>query len=117
MFAALRHTGKRFSTLLLLIAMLLGGAVEAVACEPAVSVTVAAEVSSDLDAGSDDEAPGSQTENHGLCAHGHCHHAPQALSDASSAALLQPSSEVRSALRENILEPRMTDALKRPPRT
>lgn len=68
MFATLRHTGKRFSALLLLLALLLGGAVEAVACEPAISAATNSEMASDLDETPENDAQGSQSEQHALCA-------------------------------------------------
>lgn len=115
MLATLRQTAKRFSALLLLVAILLGGSVEAVACEPAPSAATSA-VFADQDMGSENDAPGGQSENHGLCAQGHCHHGPQALAETSPAVAIQPTDEVRSAFLENTLDARVTDALKRPPR-
>lgn len=116
MLATLRHAGKRFSALLLLLAVLLGGAVEAMACEPAVSAAPYTAVAFDLDDGLADDAAGGQSEQHALCPHGHCHHGPQTFADSAPISLSQTVGGVRPVGRENKLEPRITDTLKRPPR-
>lgn len=89
---------------------------EAVACEPAVSAAANSAAVFDLDETPENDAPEGQSEQHALCAHGHCHHGPQTLGDNTLASLFQPISKVRSVGRENRLEPRITDTLKRPPR-
>lgn len=89
---------------------------EAVACEPAVSAAVTSAAFSDIDASPEDDAPAGQAEIYGLCAHGHCQHGPHALFATASADILQPTSEVRSVLRADMLELRTSEAIKRPPR-
>lgn len=89
---------------------------EAVACEPAISAATNSEMASDLDETPENDAQGSQSEQHALCAHGHCHHGPQTLTDIAPASQFQAVSEVGSSHRDDRLAPRIADTLKRPPR-
>ena len=62
--------------LLLVVAALLGGSVDAIACEPvaeaAISATEAMPPNADVTHGDEQQVP--EDERHGACIHGHCHH-------------------------------------------
>ena len=61
------------AALLLLLSIVLGGAVDAVACESATETAAVTALAAEP--GSQDEAP--VKERHGDCIHGHCHHGAQ----------------------------------------
>ena len=113
MLATLRQTGRRSLALFLLLAVLLGGAVEAVACEPMDSSAVASAMS---EPDSDKDAPADQPEQHALCAHGHCHHGAQNFGNTPSSPAFQPVETVLVRRPDNAPKLQIIDLPKRPPR-
>lgn len=113
--ADLRLAGRRsFAVLLLLLATVLGGAVEAAACEPEAAVAAA---SAQLEMHADGDRPHSDgAEQHGMCVHGHCHHGSQALAEPSRVATFELAMAAPVSAFENVLEPLVGDTPKRPPR-
>lgn len=73
---------RPFAALLILVALLMGSAIDAAACEPEFVAHSQAEVSAD---GSGEQDPAGKDKKHGVCAHGHCHHASQAVGHTAEA--------------------------------
>jgi len=105
------RSARRFAAVFLLLGVMLGGAVDAIACEPTTEMTVAAASS---DPGGHEQVPDS--DRHGACVHGHCHHGTQQVPQMVTAELLP----IAVTLPVPSGEPRLTSitpgSLKRPPR-
>lgn len=67
---------RPLAALLILVALLMGSAVDAAACEPEFVAHAQVELTAD---GSGDQEPAGKDKKHGVCAHGHCHHVFQAV--------------------------------------
>lgn len=91
----------------------LGPAMEAAACGAEVETSHAAAL---LDDGHGEDSAGDAP--HGVCAHGHCHHAAFAIPqgfDASNGPLI--ASAMLGGTGDGALRSRVPDGLKRPPRS
>ena len=104
---------RHLLAVLLLFGVFFVGAVDAVACEPlfeeASHVASAAH-----ETGGKDSVP--ETEKHGLCAHGHCHHGGQIIqADAAVVPVPAALSDYRPEF-AGPLHSSPQDGLKRPPR-
>ena len=105
-------SARRFAALLLLMGIMLGGGVDAIACEPS---TEMAEISA-AEAKQGDHQQPRGNERHGDCVHGHCHHGVSYVQAVAGAAgfLIAPVEHRQSG------EPRLasitSNSLKRPPR-
>lgn len=99
--------------LLLLLSVMIGGAVEAAACEPEWGHST--DVSSHVDGG-DRQNSDQKRETHGTCVHGHCHHWPQFMRDEPAPSTIAASSAPHQGLAEARLTAIEGDTPKRPPR-
>ena len=103
---------------LLLLGIVLGGSVDAIACEPAAEMdavtAMAADAHASDDSGTPDEAPAKA--RHGECIHGHCHHGAQQV--PSLVAQVDPPtvSVTHPVSGESVLVSLPPGSLKRPPR-
>ena len=105
-------SARRLLALLLLVGVMLGGSVDAIACEP-INEAVAA-VHAGTDQAGDHQVPGGDHE--GACIHGHCHHGVPHLQDLAALAAL-PAYLVQHPLPgERRLASITADSPKRPPR-
>ena len=105
-------SARRFAALLLLLGVMLGGAVDAIACEPSNEITaVAAEA---VEQGNHEQVP--DDERHGDCVHGHCHHGAQQVTGAAFHADMLPRRAEHQPLDEQRLASITLDSLQRPPR-
>lgn len=77
---------RRFGALLFALALLLGGAIDLAACEPERDFPVA-QIALSSDSG-DTHDDGASGEQHGVCAHGHCHHAGSFIPNVAVSGLL-----------------------------
>ena len=71
MLAAMRLARTRFAAVAFLVALVVGGTVEAAACAPEAAF---AQASTSFYFHDDESQPDEQSEQHGLCSHGHYHH-------------------------------------------
>jgi len=76
-------TFRPFAALLILVALLMGSAIDAAACEPEFVAHAQVEVAVD---GADEQGSDSDDQDHAVCAHGHCHHGTQILGGSGAAA-------------------------------
>lgn len=91
---------------------MLGGAVDAIACEPTTEMTV---VAASADHGSDQRLP--DNDGHGgACVHGHCHHGTQQVPQMVTVEDLPIVAALPSPSGGRRLTPITPEALKRPPR-
>ncbi|HLV08328.1 MAG TPA: hypothetical protein VKY80_11700 [Croceibacterium sp.] len=107
--------GRSVAVLLLLLAMVLGGAIEAAACEPEIAIA-SASASFDLNADADENQPDGQPDQHGFCAHGHCHHGSQAIANNAQMSAYEWTFVLPAGVPDRALEPVVTDTPNRPPR-
>ncbi len=105
-------SARRFAALFLLVGIMLGGAVDAIACEPTTEMSAVAEASAHPD--SHEQLP--DNEKHGACVHGHCHHGAQQVPQIATAEDLPTLTvePVASGVRD--LTSITPDSPKRPPR-
>jgi len=104
------------AALLLLLGIVLGGAVDAAACEPDKEFAAVTAIVADTpaDSGTRDEAPAK--ERHGECVHGHCHHGAQQV-PSQVAQVDSPTVSVEHPVSgESVLVSLPPGSLKRPPR-
>jgi len=108
------HLGsvRRFAALLLLIGVMLGGAVDAIACEPTGEMTAVAAASVDTHG----HEQGPDNDRHGACIHGHCHHGAQQVPQIAAAEDLPLVVDEPVPSGEHRLTSIIPDSLKRPPR-
>lgn len=106
------------AAILLLLGIVLGGAVDAVACEPTIEIAAATAIAAEpdilADAGTRDQAPGQ--ERHGDCIHGHCHHGAQQVPPLAVEIELPMVSVEHVTPGENDLSSIPPGTFKRPPR-
>ena len=106
------RSARRFAALLLLLGVMLGGTVDAVACEPVSEI--AAATTAGYVPGDQHQLPGDN--QHGDCVHGHCHHGVPTIPP------LAEQSDLLRVRAEHTLSSTATlvsippDSLKRPPR-
>ena len=101
--------------LALLLAILLGGAIEASACEP--EFVPMAVVDAAAMQPSDHQDDGSQRETHAACSHGHCHHGNQLLRSGSADAASMVLSAGPHFIRVPVgMRQSAPDVVKEPPR-
>lgn len=113
MFLRLRlGSARRFAALFLLLGVMLGGAVDAIACEPTTEMTAVAEAAAHP--GDHEQLP--DNERHGACVHGHCHHGAQQVPQIATAEPLPPLVVEPVPLGVRALTSTIPDTLKRPPR-
>ncbi|HEY6815614.1 MAG TPA: hypothetical protein VI168_08760 [Croceibacterium sp.] len=105
-------SARRFAALLLLLGVMLGGAVDAIACEP--TAEIAAVEAASADPGSHEQLP--DDDRHGACVHGHCHHGAQQVPQIAAAEDLPIVADQPVPSREHRLASITPDLLKRPPR-
>lgn len=111
-----RHSATAFrplAALFLLLAVLLGGTIEAAACEPEAVAFEQIDISSH---DGDDQNPGGKTEQHGLCSHGHCHHSPQLIDSPNNAAPVLAATSTHFGLIKLGLRQASPNLVKEPPR-
>jgi hypothetical protein len=111
-----------FVVLLLLVAMVFATAADAAACggevapENAIPWTTADAGHAASESDQDQDDTGAPAEQHGMCAHGHCHHGASFAGEVQKyqlshpAVILAPSAPV-------IFASDVSDRVKRPPRT
>lgn len=97
----------------MLIAIAFGGAVEAIACSPEVDASVSIAFV-DKQAPTEDE--NRSTDQHAVCAHGHCHHGQQATATPMNAAQTMAGSMGALLSNDDYLTDTEPNLLKRPPR-
>ena len=108
-------TVPHLAALVLLLGIVLGGAVDAVACEPIIETAAVTAVAADAaDPGSGDQAPGQ--ERHADCIHGHCHHGAQQLPSLALQVVPPAVSVEHLSFGESSLASLSPSSLKRPPR-
>ena len=100
------------AALLLLLGIVLGGAVDAVACEPISEIAAVTAVAAEP--GSPEQVPGA--ERHGDCIHGHCHHGTQQVPALAFQVVPPMVSVEHVAPGESGLASLSPGSLKRPPR-
>jgi hypothetical protein len=106
---------RRFAALLLLLGVLLGGAVDAIACEPATEAAAAVtKVTVGERQSGDDQLP--RSDHGGVCTHGHCHHGVSAFQPVAAWADVTVYHEDHPLPRERHLASIVPDSLERPPR-
>ena len=88
-------TLRPLAALLILVALLMGSAIDAAACEPEFAQHAQIETSADADG---EQNTDGTVEQHGVCAHGHCHHASSMIDHNSdgAAAIATPLDLFRS---------------------
>lgn len=104
---------RPLAALFLLLAVLLGGAIEAAACESEPVAFEQVDISSH-DGG--DQNPSGKTEQHGVCSHGHCHHSPQLTNSSNDAAQVLASTSTHFGLIKLGLRQASPNLVKEPPR-
>ena len=104
---------RPLAALFLLLAVLLGGTVEAAACEPAAVAFEQVDISSD---GGDEQNPSGKTDQHGVCSHGHCHHCAQYIDSRSDAAPVLAVMATHFGLTRSGLVQARPKLIKEPPR-
>lgn len=67
---------RPLAALLILVALLIGGSIDAVACEPELTASAQVEAASD---GPSNPKSDDKDEKYAACAHGHCHYCSNAL--------------------------------------
>jgi hypothetical protein len=92
--------------------MMLGGTIDAVACEPAIETTTSAVA---LDSHSDEKQPLSG-DHDGVCVHGHCHHGVSTTQQAAVLGDVPAYHSDHPPGRDQSLASIVSDSLKRPPR-
>ena len=106
---------RRFAALLLMLGVLLGGAVDAIACEPATeAATSVTSVALSESQGGDHQQP--KSDHDGVCIHGHCHHGASAVQAVAVPADVPAYDADHPLPREHRLASIVPDTLKRPPR-
>ena len=105
-------SARRFAALLLLLGVMLGGAVDAIACEPASEIT--AINAADAEPLGQKQLP--DDERHGDCIHGHCHHGGQLVAALDNSSELLIASAEHQPVGESRLASITLDSPKRPPR-
>ena len=105
-------SARRFAALVLLLGVMLGGAVDAIACEPTTEMTAVAAHAADTDSG--EQVP--DTDRHGACVHGHCHHGAQQVPQVATAEELPLVAAPPVPSGERRLTSISPSSLKRPPR-
>jgi hypothetical protein len=105
-------SARRFAALLLLAGVMLGGAVDAIACEPTTEITAIA--ASSADHGNQEQLP--DNDRHGVCVHGHCHHGAQQVPQIAIAEDLHVIATLPVPSGEQRLTSITPSSLKRPPR-
>lgn len=106
---------RRFAALLLMLGVLLGGAVDAIACEPETeAATSVTSVVVGEGQGGDHQQP--KGDHDGVCIHGHCHHGVSAVQSVAALTDLPAYHADHPLPRERHLASIVPDALKRPPR-
>ena len=103
---------RPLAALFLMLCVLLGGSIEAAACEPAAAFEQIDIVSSD----GDEPSPGEETVQHGVCAHGHCHHSAQFIESQSDTALMAAAMATHFGLTSTGLGQTKSKLIKEPPR-
>lgn len=104
---------RRFAVMFLLVGVFLTGSVDAVACESA-GEDVAMSIAADQHDDSGKQSTGG--EQHGLCAHGHCHHGTQLVQAPTGLAGSLCSAAEFRAEPAVPLDPSPHQRLTRPPR-
>jgi hypothetical protein len=100
------------AALLLLLGVMVGGTVDAVACEPTAEITAVA--AAPADTGAPEQLP--DDDRHGACVHGHCHHGAQQVPPVAAAEDLAIVADRPAPPGEPRLTSITPDSLKRPPR-
>lgn len=106
-------SARRFAALFLLLGVMLGGAVDAVACEPRTEIAVVVAADS-ADTGNHQPLP--DNDRHGACIHGHCHHGAQQVPQIAVAEDLPVVADLPEPSGEHRLISITPSSLKRPPR-
>ena len=101
------------AALLILLAMMFGGAIDAAACEPEFSETTASAV---YQADDEQDKTSKPIEQHGACVHGHCHHGSQSIAVFTEMPASHPTLLVLLWRTDILLKPYPGDPLRRPPR-
>ena len=110
---------RRFAALLLLLAVMLGGSVDAIACEPVTEAAISAAetmapADPDVTQGDEQQLPGN--DRHGACIHGHCHHGVANVQPVAQQADLLAAQVDHCPAGEHRLASITLNSLKRPPR-
>ena len=104
---------RPLAALFLLLAVLLGGTVEAAACEPAAVAFEQVDISSH---DGDEQNSRDKADQHGVCAHGHCHHSPQLIDSSNDAAQVLAATAAHFGLTKRGLREARPKLIKEPPR-
>lgn len=104
-------SARRFAALFLLLGVMLGGGVDAIACDPMTEMVVAA---ASADPSGHEQAP--DGDKHGACLHGHCHHSAQQVPQMAAAEELPLVATQHVPSGAHRLTSIVPDSLKRPPR-
>ena len=113
MLAAMRLARTRFAAVAFLVALVVGGTVEAAACAPEAAF---AQASTSFYFHDDESQPDEQSEQHGLCSHGHCHHGSQAITDHAQLSAIELVVELPVSDPTKSIAPHSADTPIRPPR-
>jgi hypothetical protein len=105
---------QAFLGLLALLAIALGGVADAVACSPELTSSTSIAFVDDQGPTDDDNRP---TDQHAVCAHGHCHDAQHAIATPTRAEPMIVNSMAQTRPHEDGLTGNIPSLLKRPPRT
>lgn len=105
----------RFIAVLLLALFAFSTAAEAAACSGEFQPEIS-HAASDLADNSHSDDNDDTSEQHAVCAHGHCHHLAQVFTPAPSANALNLSVSLLGPRRDNALPEANLSKLKRPPR-
>ena len=104
---------RPLAALFLLLAVLIGGTIEAAACEFEPAAFEQLDISSN---DGDDPSPGDSTAKHGVCAHGHCHHGAQSIDSNSDTASIPAAASVHFRRAMPGLSEARLKLVKEPPR-
>ncbi|MBT2135737.1 hypothetical protein KK137_15470 [Croceibacterium sp. LX-88] len=97
---------------MLLLGVMLGGTVDAVACEP--TTEASAVVAAAAEESGDHQLPGG--DHDGVCIHGHCHHGVPYIQSMTALSDLPVYHGEHPRPHDRILTSIVPDRLKRPPR-
>lgn len=112
--SVLHSSFRAFAALLLLVAVILGGAIDAAACEPELQASSFVDVhAAEQDQDTQDQGT---ADDDGACVHGHCHHGAQSLAKYDLVPSVLFIAEVPTAVDQTNLVPVVGSTPKRPPR-
>jgi len=112
--SVLHSSFRGFAALLLLVGVMLGGAIDAAACEPELQASSFVDVhASEQDQDTQDQGT---ADDDGACVHGHCHHGTSSLAKMQDIAAVGFTAAVPIATTQSGLVPVIGNTPKRPPR-